>query len=157
MPIELPHDPPPPPPPPVPADKEPTRAESIKLIGGLVVVCVGVTALALITIIAIEAVRGSDAQVVSVATASFSVIGTVVGAYFGLKIGADGTTNAIKGMRDEAAKAQAFAAYVPTESAKAAIAEAAALAPNQPPAIPPVTPVDPVAPADGHGGPQAGP
>ena len=48
-----------------------------------------------------------------VATASFSVIGTVVGAYFGLKIGADGTSNAIKGIRDEAAKAQAFAAESP--------------------------------------------
>lgn len=105
----------------------PTAPEGIKLIGGLVVVCVGLVVLAVISIVAMGLVSDSS-EVVSVATAAFTVIGTLVGAYFGLKIGSDGTSAAMAGLKDEAAKAQAFAAHVPPEVADKAIAAAKGLA-----------------------------
>ena len=109
-----------------------TRSEGVKLIAGLVVVCVGLLALIVIALSAIVAVSKDSSQVVAVATAAFGVIGAIVGAYFGLKIGSDGTQAAVSGMRDEAAKAQAFAAHVPIEDAEAAVASAAGLAPGCP-------------------------
>ena len=117
-----------------PASSEPspprapqTKTEGIKLIGGLVVVCVGLVVLAVIAVVAMELVSDSS-EVVAVATAAFSVIGTLVGAYFGLKIGSDGTQTAMAGLKDEAAKAQAFAAHVPTDAADKAIEAAKGLA-----------------------------
>jgi len=109
-----------------------TKSEGVKLIAGLVVVCVGLFALIVIALSAIVAVRKDSSQVVALATAAFGVIGAIVGAYFGLKIGSDGTQTAISGMRDEASKAQAFAAHVPIADAEAAIASAAGLAPGSP-------------------------
>ncbi len=73
-------------------------------------------------------VRHTATNVVALATASFGVIGTVVGAYFGVKVGTDGTQTAVKGMQAEAAKAQAFAAHVPADQAEAALSSAAELA-----------------------------
>jgi hypothetical protein len=104
-----------------------TPSEGIKLIGGLVVVCTGLLVLVAIAVTAMILVEaGSD--VVAVATSAFGVIGTVVGAYFGVKIGTDGTQTAVAGLRDEAAKAQAFAAHIPREEAQTAIAQAQELA-----------------------------
>ena len=89
-----------------------TRSEGVKLIAGLVVVCVGLLALIVIALSAIVAVSKDSSQVVA--------------------IGSDGTQAAVSGMRDEAAKAQAFAAHVPIEDAEAAVASAAGLAPGCP-------------------------
>jgi hypothetical protein len=105
-----------------------TATEGVKLIGGLVVVCTGLVVVLAISAVAMLLLSESANEVVAVATASFSVIGTLVGAYFGLKIGSDGTQAAVAGLRHEAAKAQAFAAHVPTELSNAAIADAQALA-----------------------------
>jgi hypothetical protein len=44
--------------------------------------------------------------VASIATAAFGVIGSVVGAYFGVKVGAEGTAKALDAHRAEAARAQ---------------------------------------------------
>jgi len=103
-----------------------TTSEGIKVIGGLVVVCTGLVILGAIAITAMILVAGND--VVAVATSAFGIIGSVVGAYFGVKIGSDGTQAAVSGLRDEAAKAQAFAAHIPHEDAEAAIAQAQSLA-----------------------------
>ena len=108
-----------------------TATEGIKLIGGLVVVCVGLVVLAVIAVVAMGLVSDSS-EVVAVATAAFSVIGTLVGSYFGLKIGSDGTAAAVAGLKDEAAKAQAFAAHVPTDVADKAIEAAKGLAGERP-------------------------
>jgi hypothetical protein len=105
-----------------------TGSEHIKLIGGLVVVCSGLLVLVAIAIVAMLLVDDDSSNVVAVATSAFGVIGTVVGAYFGLKIGTDGTQTAVAGLRDEAAKAQAFAAHVPKEAAAEAIGDAKMLA-----------------------------
>src|SRR3954454_21345606 len=71
-----------------------TATEGIKLIGGLVVVCVGLGVVLVIALVAMKVVDG-DSEQVAIATAAFSVIGTLVGAYFGLKIGSDGTQAAV--------------------------------------------------------------
>jgi len=117
-----------------------TKSEGVKLIGGLVVVCAGLVVLMVIAVVAIWVVRDNESEVVALATAAFSVIGTVVGAYFGLKIGSDGTQAAVAGMRDEASKAQAFAAHVPSQNAEAAVASAAGLAPGSSDPTPAATP-----------------
>jgi hypothetical protein len=96
------------------------------VIGGLVVVCTGLVVLAAIAITAMILVDGKD--VVAVATSAFGIIGSLVGAYFGVKIGTDGTQAAVAGLKDEAAKAQAFAAHIPQGDADAAIAAAQSLA-----------------------------
>jgi len=108
--------------------------------------------LLVIGLAAIRAVSDDSSQVVAVATSAFSIIGTVIGAYFGLKIGSDGTHAAVAGLRDEAARAQAFAAHVPSENAEAAIAAAAGLAPGDPT---PVSAPEPSA-KDPPGAPEGG-
>jgi hypothetical protein len=104
------------------------KAEAIKLIGGLVVVCSGLLVLIAIGLTAIIVVRNTTSDVVAVATSAFGVLGSVVGAYFGVKIGTDGTQTAIEGLKNEAAKAQAFAAHVDPNDAAKAIALAQKLA-----------------------------
>ena len=100
-----------------------TATEGIKLIGGLVVVCVGLGVVLVLALVSMKLIHG-DSERVAIATSAFSVIGTLVGAYFGLKIGSDGTQTAVAGMRDEASKAQAFAAHLPSENATAALDDA---------------------------------
>lgn len=87
----------------------------------------GLAVLVVIAVVAMILVNGRSSDVVAVATSAFGVIGTVVGAYLGVKIGTDGTQTAVAGLKDEAAKAQAFAAHVPKEAAANAIADAKAL------------------------------
>jgi hypothetical protein len=110
-----------------------TTSEGIKAIGGLIVVCTGLAILGAIAITAMILVEGND--VVAVATSAFGIIGSVVGAYFGVKIGTDGTQVAVAGLKDEAAKAQAFAAHIPHEDAEAAITQAQGLASPRPEAV----------------------
>jgi hypothetical protein len=107
-----------------------TATEGIKVIGGLVVVCTGLVILGAIAITAMILVEGND--VVAVATSAFGIIGSVVGAYFGVKIGTDGTQVAVAGLKDEASKAQAFAAHIPHEDAEAAISQAQSLSSPRP-------------------------
>ena len=88
----------------------------MKAIAGLVAVAAGLVTLVLIALLGIVLVEG-DESVVSIATASFGVIGTIVGAYFGVKLGTEGTKEAIADLKDEAARAQSFAAYMQPEHA----------------------------------------
>ena len=66
-------------------------------------------------------VKTDNPSVVSIATASFGVIGTIVGAYFGVKVATDGTQKAIDGLKDESAKAQSFAAHLDPGRASEAV------------------------------------
>jgi hypothetical protein len=105
-------------------EKKAIWSEAIRVIGGLVAVSVGLLVVLAIAVTAlILAGKGSDA-LGTIASAAFGVVGTIVGAYFGVKVGTDGTSKAIDGMKEEASKAQAFAAHVPAENAAAAIAQA---------------------------------
>lgn len=101
--------------------KSPTKAESIKLIGGLVAVGIGTLVVGAIAVIAL--LKGGDTAA-TVSSAAGGVIATMVGAYFGVKVGSDQTKSALDGQKAEAAKAQAFAAHVPSDKANEIIAQA---------------------------------
>jgi len=104
------------------ADPPPaSKSESIKVIGGLIAVVAGLAVLVVIAVVAMREVHANSQSIVSIATSAFGVVGTVIGAYFGVKVGSDGTQKAIAGMQGEAAKAQAFAAHLDPTKADAAI------------------------------------
>ena len=95
--------------------------QDIQVIGGLTAVFLGLAVVLIIAMLAVVFVRTDATQVAIVASSAFTVIGTLVGAYFGMKIGTDQTKAAMeqtdratKAMREEAAKAQAFASQVET-------------------------------------------
>jgi hypothetical protein len=102
--------------------------EALRTISGLLAVLLGLAALTLIALFGMGFVKTDNPAVVSIATASFGVIGTVVGAYFGSRASNDSTQKAIAstqqaidGMKDEAAKAQSFAAHLDPNQAADAI------------------------------------
>ena len=106
------------------------KTEALKTIAGLLAVVVGLIALTLIALFGMGFVKTDNPSVVAIASASFGVIGTVVGAYFGAKSSNDstqkaieGTQKAIDGLKDEAAKAQSFAAHLDPAQAEKAISE----------------------------------
>lgn len=90
-------------------------SDKIKAIGGLVAVGAGVLAVAVIAIIALI----KDTSTAStIASAASGVIATIVGAYFGVKVGTDQGKTAMENQKAEAAKAQVFAAHLPADQAK---------------------------------------
>ena len=107
--------------------------EGLSSVAGLVAVVAGLLALIAVSVAAIVALPSGNGQnVVAVTTGSFGVIGTVVGAYFGVKLGGDGRLAAQQAQRAEAAKVQALAAHLDTEEANKALEEAGQLAPPVP-------------------------
>jgi hypothetical protein len=107
------------------------RYESLSSVAGLVAVVAGLLALMAVSVAAIVVLSpGNGQNVVAVTTGSFGVIGTVVGAYFGVKLGADGRQAAQHAQRAEAAKVQALAAHLDTDQANQALAEAGQLNPR---------------------------
>jgi len=111
-------------------------AERIRVIGGLVAVGIGVLAVTLITIVALI-VGGETAA--TIASASSGVIASIVGAFFGVKVGTDQTKNAADGERRQAAKTAVFAAHLPREDAEKVLALADSVARGE--AAPPSGPV----------------
>ena len=103
------------------SDKRRRGAESLRLIGGLIALGSGLLVIGAIAAAAIIADNGSAN---SIATGAFGVVGSIVGAYFGVKIGSDGTQAAVQGQREEAAKAQVFAAHLSDGKAEVAIKQA---------------------------------
>lgn len=96
----------------VPDDRTPTWALGIKAIGGLFAVAVGVLALALIACLAFVV---QDSTTTPIVTGCVTAIGAVVGAYFGVKVGTDGTSTAIKAQQQASTNAQIAALYVSPE------------------------------------------
>lgn len=93
-------------------------------IGGLIAVSVGVTAilvlaLATVFVLAFQVSSPGDA-VTGVATAAFGVIGSVVGAYFGVKVGTDQAKRIGEDAAAANARASALALHVPSDAADAA-------------------------------------
>jgi hypothetical protein len=102
-------------------------SEAIKGTGGLVAVLVGVAAVAVIAVIAIT----KNTQTASaIAGITAGIVGSIVGAYFGVKAGSDQTKSAIDSQREQAARAEVYAAHLPAGEASAVIdrAETAARA-----------------------------
>ena len=89
--------------------KHPTRAQSVTEIAGLLALVSGLCVLGIVAVAAIIVTPGSAKEV---AVGAFGVIGSVVGAYFGLKVGAESAQKSAEGQRQEAAKAQVYAAHI---------------------------------------------
>jgi hypothetical protein len=104
---------------------ESTWDEKIRTVGGLLAVVAGVLAVGSIAIVALAKNTSTAA---TIASSAGGVIATIVGAYFGVKVGSDQSRAANSSERAEAAKAQVYAAHLPSEEAPAIIdrAEAAA-------------------------------
>jgi hypothetical protein len=93
-------------------------SQHVREIGGLVAVVAGLLAIAGIAIGAL--IVGSQTAA-TVAGSTTAVVGSVVGAYLGVKIGTDQTKNAIQAQREEAAKGQIYAAHMSKEEALNAV------------------------------------
>lgn len=98
------------------------QAEGLKIIGGLLALAAGLIALIIVVVIAL--IVKPDTTGGSIATSAIGVVGSIVGAYFGVKIGTDGTKDAIKANegiaeahQEEAIKAQVYALHTPSEKA----------------------------------------
>jgi hypothetical protein len=84
--------------------------------GGLVIVAVGVIAVMVITSASLGTV--AEQERATVATAAFTVLGTIVGAYFGVRVGARGKDEAEAARAVAAAKVERLAAHVDTQEAE---------------------------------------
>jgi class 3 adenylate cyclase len=91
-------------------------AELIAASGGVIVVIIGVGALGTITAASLSSVP--DAERATVATAAFSVLGTIIGAYFGLRVGQKGKEEADQARQVATAKVERLAAEVEPSKAK---------------------------------------
>lgn len=94
-------------------------SDKIKAIGGLVAVVAGVVAVLTIAIVAMSLDTSSAA---TIASATAGVIATIVGAFFGVKVGTDQSKAANEGQKAEAAKAQVYAAHLPADQAPTVLA-----------------------------------
>jgi hypothetical protein len=83
--------------------------------GGLVVVVVGVVAVTTITTASIATVPGEQAA--TVAAGAFTVLGTIVGAYFGVRVGAHGKQEAEAARVASEAKVARLALHVDKQDA----------------------------------------
>ena len=117
---------------PAASDRDPheeSTAAGIRLVGGLIALTVGVIVVGLL---AAGALIADPSDAATIATAAFGVIGSIVGAYFGVKIGTDGTQKAVQAHQDEATKAQVFAAHLAPEKADVALEQARAMVRDEP-------------------------
>jgi hypothetical protein len=102
-----------------PEPREPSWWQNIQVVGGLTAVSLGLFVVLFIATLSIGVIHDDPDKVATIASAAFTVVGTLVGAYFGVKVGTDQTKTAMQqtdrahvAARQEAAKAQAFAAHV---------------------------------------------
>jgi hypothetical protein len=93
------------------------RAPAIKSIGGLVVVGLGLIAVVIVAVASLVLAREDTNAVTAITGAAFTVIGTLVGTYSGVKITSDGTRAAIDGATAQALRTQAIAIHTPSERA----------------------------------------
>ena len=108
-------------------------AESIRSVGGLVVVVIGVLAVTTLAIVTMALIRsGKDANsMIPLATAAFGVISAVVGAYLGIKIGSDQSATFAQDANRAHAQLGALQRFIPEDrhdEAAQAAADAARLA-----------------------------
>ena len=112
-------------PPEGPAQSESKRAEDggivgvISATGAIIVVGLGLAFVFVITLVSLGTVP--DDQKSTVVTAAFTVLGTVVGTYFGVRAGAAGKERAEASREFESMKVQELAASVDGPTARAAI------------------------------------
>jgi hypothetical protein len=114
-------------------------------IGGLLALSAGLAALVAIALYAITHISNAS-SIASIASGAFGVIGSIVGAYFGVKVGTDTTKkalantdstlqvaqDAIAAQQAESARAQAFAGHVDPNLFDSAVQHAVALVSSTP-------------------------
>jgi len=93
-------------------------SEAIKAMGGLVAVVFGIAAVAVIAVIAITK-NTETASTIAGITAG--IVGSIVGAYFGVKVGSDQMKSALDSQREQAARAEVYAAHLSPGEASAVI------------------------------------
>jgi len=90
--------------------------------GAILVVGLGLAFVFVIALVSLGTVPAS--QKAAVVTAAFTVLGTIVGAYFGVKVGSAGKERAESQRDAESVKVQELAARIDPETATAALASA---------------------------------
>ncbi len=108
-----------------PATASGGTADNLQVIAGLIAVCAGLVALVIVVIVAL--IVKPDTTGGSIATSATAVIGSIVGAYFGVKVGSEGTQKAVQAQQDEATKAQVFALHATPSDPSAVLNDAKAL------------------------------
>jgi hypothetical protein len=101
------------------AEEEGGIAGVISAAGAIIVVSLGLAFVFVVTLVSLGTVP--DGQKSTVVTAAFTVLGTVVGTYFGVRAGAAGKERAEAAREFEAIKVQELAASVDSATARTAI------------------------------------
>ena len=105
---------------PTPAGPQPRGVIGIlSAAGGVLVVVLGLAFTFVIAIVSLGTVP--DSEKAAVITSAFTVLGTIVGAYFGVKVGSAGRQEAEAARNAEAVKVQELAARVDPKVAEAAL------------------------------------
>lgn len=104
-------------------------ADLIAASGGVIVVIIGVLAVGGITSAALGTV--AEGERATVATAAFSVLGTIVGAFFGLRVGQKGKEEAEQARHIATAKVERMAAHMDGDTAVSIMKEVEAQASPQ--------------------------
>jgi len=94
-------------------------ANVVSTAGAILIVGLGMTFVFIIAIVALGTLPKD--QGAAVVTAALTVLGTIVGAYFGVKVGAAGRDKAEAARDAESVKVQELAARVDPQTAKAAL------------------------------------
>jgi uncharacterized protein YacL len=100
-------------------DKAARALDFVSTAGAIIVVGLGLTFVFIIAVVALGTLPKD--QGAAVVTAALTVLGTIVGAYFGVKVGAAGRERAEAARDAEAVKVQELAAQVDPQTAKAAL------------------------------------
>ena len=99
---------------------EDSKVGQLKVIGGLIALGLGL--LTLLVVLGLSLISNVNSnQFTQLGTTVIGVVASIVGAYFGVKIGSDGTSKALEAQREEAARSQIFAAHLPPDLAKEAL------------------------------------
>jgi hypothetical protein len=102
--------------------------EAFVRVAGLIAVCAGLLAVAGVAVTAMALSSSDPSHVATIATSAIGVIGSVVGAYFGVRVGAAGREKTEAARQAEAARAQTLAAHLDPQTAQSALAQAEATA-----------------------------
>ncbi|MBA2568915.1 MAG: hypothetical protein H0V11_06165 [Actinobacteria bacterium] len=97
------------------------KTEAIRVIGGLVAVGMGLAVILLFGLAALItfAIKGKlTSEVVAIVTSAFGVVGSIVGAFFGIKIGSDQAKDANANAQAAEAKSDIYAAHLPEGKAE---------------------------------------
>jgi hypothetical protein len=84
------------------------QQENLGAILGVIVVCIALVALGVMTSYMVSAVGSDDAKL-AIGTTALGVIGTVIGAFFGVKVASDSNKNAQAQTQDATKKLVALA------------------------------------------------